>query len=121
MKIKLWLPFLAALALVQAGCYTAPPPPAVAVQAPAPGVSVEAPATPPPMSPPPPTGYVAYAPDYYTWDGNEYVGVSNGEYVYWTGGAWLIAPPFVLGRFHGWERYHHDWRRHAVPYRRRFR
>jgi hypothetical protein len=92
--------------LVAAGCYT-PPPPAVAVQAPPP---VVAPA-------PPPTGYVTYAPDYYVWDGNEYIGVSGGQYVYWSGATWAVAPPVIIGRFHGWERYHPEWRRHATPYR----
>ena len=70
------------------------------------------------MTVPPPTGYVTYAPDYYVWDGDEYVGVSGGQYVYWSGGAWLVAPPVMVGRFHGWERYHPDWRRHATRYHR---
>jgi len=102
---------------VSSGCYT--PPPAVAVQTspPPPAVEVQtAPAVPAPPIPPP-TGYVQYAPDYYTWDGSEYVGVSGGNYVYWTGGTWVAAPPIIIGHFHGWERYHPDWRRHAVPYR----
>jgi hypothetical protein len=62
---------------------------------------------------------MAYAPDYYTWDGNEYVGVSNSQYVYWTGAAWIIAPPVILGRFHGWARFHPDWHRHAIHYHHR--
>ncbi|HTL17312.1 MAG TPA: hypothetical protein VL793_08750 [Patescibacteria group bacterium] len=118
MRITLWLSCLACLGLIQAGCYT-PPPPAVAIQAPAPSVALEAPSAPPTI--PPPTGYVAYAPDYYVWDGNEYVGVSNGQYVYWTGGTWIAAPSEIVVRFHGWERYHRDWHRHAIPYRRHFR
>ena len=102
---------------------SAPVAPQPDAQAPAPAPAVEAPATPPPTAPlpPPPDGYVAYAPDYYVWDGNEYVGVSNGQYVYWGGGAWIIAPPAIVFRFHGWERFHADWHRHAIPYRRRFR
>lgn len=105
MKPTLFLSLLAALTLIESGCYT--PPPAVAVQVPA---------------PPPPTGYVTYAPDYYVWDGNEYMGVANGQYVYWTGGVWVVAPPVIIGRFHGWARFHPDWRRRAIPYRReRFR
>ncbi|MGH7970320.1 MAG: hypothetical protein ACREIC_16480 [Limisphaerales bacterium] len=104
----LWLPTLAALLVVESGCY--PPPPSVAAQ---PSAVISAP---PPEQP----AYVAspYAPAYYVWDGNEYVGVSNGQYVYWTGGAWVIAPPIILGRFHGWERYHPDWHRRAFRYRR---
>jgi hypothetical protein len=118
----IWLTCLTAAALIEAGCYTPPPPVAVqpytppgTISAPpvaqSPGVYVEAP---PPLSPPP-TGY---APDYYVWDGNEYVGVSNGQYVYWNGGVWLTAPPVVIGHFHGWQRYHPDWRRHAYGYHR---
>ena len=61
---------------------------------------------------------MAYAPDYYTWDGYEYVGVVNGQYVYWSGGVWVMAPPAIVFRFHGWERFHPDWHRHATPYRR---
>ena len=99
---------LTAFMVVQSGCYT--PPPAVAVQAPPP------PAVAP--VPPPAPGYVTYAPDYYVWDGYEYVGVSGGQYVYWNGSAWLLAPPVMLGRFHGWERYHPDWHRHAMHYHR---
>ncbi len=100
---------LTALVIMESGCYA--PPPTVAVQSPAPPPPVVAPA-------PPPTGYVTYEPDYYAWDGNEYVGMSGGQYVYWTGGAWVIAPPVILGRFHGWERYHPDWHRHAFRYHR---
>ena len=95
MKTSLCLALLAALTLILSGCYTAPVAPA-------------------------PTGYVgyapAYAPDYYTWDGNEYVGVSNGQYVYWSGGVWIAAPPVIVGRFHGWEHYHPGWRAHALHY-----
>jgi len=105
MKKIFCLAGLAALTLFTPGCYV--PPPQVAVQSPA----VVAPA------PPPPTVYATYAPDYYTWDGNEYVGVSNGQYVYWSGATWIIAPPVVVGHFHGWERYHPDWHRHAMHYR----
>ena len=61
---------------------------------------------------------VTYTPDYYTWDGYEYVGVAGGQYVYWNGGAWIVCPPVVIGRFHGWERYHPGWRRHAYRYHR---
>ena len=79
--------------------------------APAPVVAVQTPE-------PPPPAYVTYAPDYYVWDGDEYVGVSGGQYVYWSGSAWLVAPPVIIGHFHGWERYHPAWRRHAHPYHR---
>jgi len=97
--------FIVVMLLASSGCYTAPP--AVAVQT--------SPAVPAPPVPPS-TAYVQYAPDYYVWDGAEYVGVSGGNYVYWTGGSWLLAPPIIIGHFNGWQRYHPDWRRHAVPY-----
>ncbi len=115
--------FVVVTLLSGSGCYT--PPPAVAVQTnppepqtgpPPPAVEVQtSPAVPAPPVPPS-TGYVQYAPDYYVWDGAQYVGVSGGNYVYWTGGGWLLAPPIIIGHFNGWQRYHPDWRRHAVPY-----
>jgi hypothetical protein len=96
---------LGAVTVLAAGCYTPPP---MAVQSPPPAV----------VPVPPPTGYPVYTPDYYVWDGDEYVGVSGGQYVYWSGGAWIAADPIILGRFHGWERGHPEWRRHSVRYRR---
>ena len=54
-------------------------------------------------------------PEYYVWDGYEYVGVVGNQYVYLgPGNVWLIAEPFRLERFHGWERGHADWRMHAT-------
>jgi hypothetical protein len=100
MKIVTWVACLTLAALVS-GCYT-PPAATVAVQSPQPI--------------PPPTGYVTYTPEYYTWDGYEYVGVAGGQYVYWDGRVWLAASPVILGRFHGWERYHPEWRRTAIHY-----
>jgi hypothetical protein len=79
---------------------------------------------PAPQPPPPPVAVepvpppVAYVPDYYTWDGYEYVGVYGDQYLYWHGGGWIFCDPVVIGRFHGWERYHSDWRRGAYRYRR---
>jgi len=97
-RAALLLAGLMAVAVTETGCYT-PPPPGVAVQAPG-------------------AAYVSYTPEYYTWDGNEYVGVAGGQYVYWNAGVWVAAPPVVLGRFHGWERYHPAWRREAIRYHR---
>jgi hypothetical protein len=101
---------LTSLAVLASGCVTRvvytpapqapPPPPPGAVQAAPPAA--------------PPAG--AYVPDYYTWDGYEYVGVSGDQYVYWTGGTWLVCDAVILGRFHGWERYHTGWRRSAFRY-----
>jgi len=73
----------------------AAPPPIVAVDvAPAPGV---------------------FVPETYVWDGFEFVGVVGADYVYLgPGGVWLRCEPWRLGRFHGWERGHADWRGHAI-------
>jgi len=54
-------------------------------------------------------------PDQYTWDGVEYVGLVGDQYFYLgPGNMWLVADPFRLDRFHGWERGHPDWREHAT-------
>ena len=54
-------------------------------------------------------------PDYYAWDGVEYVGFVGGQYFYLgAGNVWLVCEPFRLERFHGWEREHADWQTHAV-------
>jgi|SRR5580658_6687266 hypothetical protein len=54
-------------------------------------------------------------PDSYVWDGYEYVGLVGGTYYYLgPGGGWLVCDDFRLGRFHGWERNHPDWHRHAI-------
>lgn len=75
------------------------------------GVAVEAPPPPPPAV----TVEVAVAPDYYVWDGFEYVGFVGGHY-YYLGprNVWVVCEPFRLSRFHDWERYHPDWRNHAI-------
>lgn len=62
---------------------------------------------------------VEVVPPSYVWDGYEYVGEINGGVVYLgPGGVWVTAPGFVLDRFHGWARYHPNWRRTAHPYNR---
>jgi hypothetical protein len=54
-------------------------------------------------------------PDNYVWDGVEFVGVVGGAYFYLgPGNVWLACGPDRLERFHGWERYHADWRDHAI-------
>ena len=60
----------------------------------------------------------AYVPNSYVWDGYEYVGLCGGQYMYYNAGAWLVCDPVMLGRFHGWERYHPMWRRDAIAYHR---
>jgi hypothetical protein len=67
----------------------------------------------------PPPVYAApepvLVPETYVWDGVEYVGVVGDQYYYLgPGNVWLIAEPFRLERFHGWEREHRDWREHAI-------
>ena len=58
---------------------------------------------------------VEVVPDAYVWDGVEYVGYYNGQYMYFgPAGVWVVCDAFVLDRFHGWERYHPDWREHAI-------
>jgi hypothetical protein len=58
---------------------------------------------------------VVEVPDSYVWDGVEYVGVVGGQYFYLgPDNVWLVCDPVRLERFHGWERYHPDWRTHAI-------
>jgi len=101
----------------------APPPAAqpgpAPAYAPAPAPGVVEPAPPPAVVAAPAPMAVTYVPDYYVWDGYEYVGVCGGQYVYWTGGAWLVCDPFIVARFHGWERFHPGWRAGAYRFRRR--
>jgi len=77
------------------------------------------PTTPPPLSQPAPmvvTPAPVYVPEYYVWDGYEYVGWCGGQYVYSSPGGWVICDSIVLGRFHGWERSHRNWRRDTIRY-----
>jgi len=61
------------------------------------------------------TPVVEVVPETYVWDGVEYVGVYNGQYMYFgPAGVWVVCDPFVLERFHGWEGVHPDWRREAI-------
>jgi hypothetical protein len=54
-------------------------------------------------------------PDYYVWDGVEYVGVVGTQYVYLgPGNIWLICDGVRFDRFHRWESVHRDWRVHAI-------
>jgi len=71
---------------------------------------------PAPVYVPPPQAVVTVGmPDSYVWDGVEFVGVVGDQYMYLgPGGVWLVCDPVRLGRFHGWERGHPDWRRTAI-------
>jgi hypothetical protein len=96
------------------------PPQAVApMPQPAPQVVVAQPAPVVVAAPPAPVVVVpapVYVPEYYVWDGYEYVGWCGGTYVYYGPHGWLVCDAIVLGRFNGWVRYHPDWRRDAVRY-----
>ena len=66
-----------------------------------------------PVAPPPPV-VVYNVPEYYVWDGFEYVGVCGGSYVYWQVNTWVICDSVRVERFHRWEfDGHRDWREHA--------
>jgi hypothetical protein len=70
---------------------------------PAPGVVVE------------PGVAVEVAPPAYVWDGVEFVGEYNGQFMcFGVGGAWVVCDAVVLDRFHGWEVGHPDWRGYAI-------
>lgn len=76
------------------------------------GVSVYAPA---------PAVSVGVYPNYYVWDGDEYIGVVGGRYYYLgPGHVWMRCEPFRVARFHRWERFHPDWHAHAI-YNDRYR
>jgi hypothetical protein len=80
--------------MVQIGV-PAPPPPVVVV--PAPAVTVDV------------------VPDYYVWDGVEYVGVVGSTYYYLgPDNEWIVCDSRRLARFHAWERIHSDWRAHET-------
>lgn len=79
-----------------------------------PSVTIQVPAPPPPPVVVAPVE-VDVVPDYYVWDGVEYVGVVGSTYVYLgPHHVWLPLPGPRLVFFHDWERSHHDWREHAT-------
>lgn len=62
-----------------------------------------------------PAPIVEVGPAGYVWDGVEYVGEYNGQYMYLNGGGvWVVCDEMRLARFHGWEGSHPDWRRAAI-------
>ena len=102
MKIKNTICLSAVIAALAAGCQVSVQPPVVVATPVAPVVEV--------------------APPSYVWDGVEFVGEYNSGFVYLNpAGVWVAAPPFILDRFHGWERGHPDWRRSAIRYDRAHR
>ena len=75
-----------------------PLPPVVTVQIPAPVVTVQ-----------------ICVPDFYAWDGYEYIGFEGGVCFYLgPGNVWLRCEPWREHRFNGWERAHLDWQAHAT-------
>jgi hypothetical protein len=69
-----------------------------------------------PSLPPPPSVTVQVGvPDYYVWDGYEYVGVIGSQYYYLApGDVWAPMPSERRERFEHWEHNHHDWQEHAI-------
>jgi hypothetical protein len=109
MTVKNTMCLSAVITALVSGCQVAVTPGGVVATAPVPTVEVAAPS-------------VEIAPPSYVWDGFEFVGEYNGGFVYLgPGGAWVAASPFILDRFHGWERGHPDWRRSAIRYDRNHR
>ncbi len=54
-------------------------------------------------------------PDSYVVVDGVYYGAVGDQYFYLgPGGVWLVCDSVRLERFHGWERYHADWRDHAI-------
>lgn len=81
----------------------APPPPVVVEPAPV----VVAPA--------PPVVVEVGVPDFYVWDGVEFVGVIGSTYYYLgPGDVWVVMDAPRLARFHTWESAHADWQAHAT-------
>jgi hypothetical protein len=68
-----------------------------------------------PAIPPPPPPPVVAVPEYYAWDGVEFVGVVGGQYMYLgPGNVWLVCDPLRLGRFHEFERVNPRWHEDPV-------
>jgi hypothetical protein len=83
---------------IQVGPPPPPPPPPVVVNIPPPAVTV-----------------TVGVPDYYVWDGYEYVGVVGSQYYYLgLGHVWLPIDPVRLARWNHWEKGHANWRVHAT-------
>ena len=54
-------------------------------------------------------------PEYYTWDGHEYVGLIEDKHFYLTPeGTWKHCDNIQLNRFRHWEHKHADWLEHAT-------
>lgn len=123
MKIKYLslstMPLAASALVLMAGCTIEPP--RVYIHGPevvAPAPVVVAPVPPPP----PPAPVVVEVPDYYVWDGFEYVGyVGDSCFYLGPGNVWVVCEPFRLARFHDWEHGHPDWRVRLAVHNDNFR
>jgi hypothetical protein len=66
--------------------------------------------------PPPPVAVVGFVPDYYFWDGYEYVAWYDDDYYYWgSGNTWIICDPPRRQRVTVWVQNHPNWRTEATP------
>src|SRR5271165_2212239 len=107
MKYAFMLPVVAGGLVLVSGCVVEPNG-AVAFQP-----VVVAPAPVEVYSEPQPSVEVDVVPETYVWDGYENVGFVGGQYFYLgPGNVWIECDRDRLERFHGWERYHPDWREH---------
>ena len=110
-RMMVGIGLLATATLVAAGCTMRVSPYGVVV-APAPiyvSPTQQAPSPPPQVvlvQPP-----VTFAPDYYWSDGEVCFAPYGADYVYWSGGRWLICDGLMLGRFHAWRDHHPRWDR----------
>lgn len=65
--------------------------------------------------PPPGPAVVSFVPDYYVWDGYEYVGVvGDQDYYLGPGNVWIVCDPVRVRRFNVWVGAHPDWHAHAT-------
>jgi hypothetical protein len=66
-------------------------------------------------APPPPAVTVVIVPDYYVWDGDEYVGMVGDQYYYLgPGNAWIVLDPVRFHRFQIYVHDHPDWHGHMT-------
>jgi hypothetical protein len=76
-----------------------PPPPTVIITAPV----------------PPPVVTVVVVPDYYVWDGDEYVGIVGDRYYYLgPDNVWIVMDPVRMHRFQLYVHDHPDWNGHMT-------